>query len=141
MKYTINDIRSHLKEGKITSFELVKKSIETFEQDKKSALALNAFLYGVKDAPKKVAKRQNKYRDVEVKAQKFTPALAKRALGYGTDGKGDDVRKQHERKDKVGAVGFVGCPSVGFAVSAPDCPPCFAASLLVRCKRCGGGKR
>ncbi|QTQ11167.1 Asp-tRNA(Asn)/Glu-tRNA(Gln) amidotransferase subunit GatA [Treponema parvum] len=56
MKYTINDIRSHLKEGKITSFELVKKSIETFEQDKKSALALNAFLEIYDDALTKAKK-------------------------------------------------------------------------------------
>ena len=44
------------------------------------------------------------------------------------------------RPGGVGAVGFVGCPSVGFAVSAPDCPPCFAASLLYGARGAAEGK-
>lgn len=50
MNYTINEVRSELKAGKITSVELVKKSIDTFEADKKSALPLNAFLEMYEDA-------------------------------------------------------------------------------------------
>lgn len=44
MNYTINNMQKALKSGEITSVSLVKKSIETFEEDKKSKLPLNAFL-------------------------------------------------------------------------------------------------
>ena len=53
MKYTISEARSELKAGKITSLELVKESIKTFEDDKKSKLPLNAFLEMYDDAEKK----------------------------------------------------------------------------------------
>ncbi len=42
--YTINQTVNALKEGKISSEELVKNSVDAFEQDKKSSLPLNAFL-------------------------------------------------------------------------------------------------
>lgn len=42
--YTINETVNALKEGKISSEELVKKSVDAFESDKKSELPLNAFL-------------------------------------------------------------------------------------------------
>lgn len=50
MNYTIKDMQSALKDGTVTSAALVKKSIETFETDKKSALPLNAFLEMYDDA-------------------------------------------------------------------------------------------
>jgi len=53
MNYTIKDIREALKSGKTTSTELVKKSIETFEADRKSKLPLNAFLEMYDDASAK----------------------------------------------------------------------------------------
>ena len=53
MKYTINETRSDLKSGKVTSVQLVKESIETFEADRNSALPLNAFLEMFDDAEKK----------------------------------------------------------------------------------------
>ena len=43
MNYTIKEIQKALMSGEITSVELVKKSIETFESDKKSSQPLNAF--------------------------------------------------------------------------------------------------
>ena len=42
--YTIKETVEALKSGKVTSIQLVEKSIETFESDKKSSLPLNAFL-------------------------------------------------------------------------------------------------
>lgn len=42
--YTINQTVNALKEGKISSEELVKNSVDAFEKDKNSALPLNAFL-------------------------------------------------------------------------------------------------
>jgi aspartyl-tRNA(Asn)/glutamyl-tRNA(Gln) amidotransferase subunit A len=53
MNYTIRDMQTALKDGKVTSAELVKKSISTFETDKKSALPLNAFLEMYDDAESK----------------------------------------------------------------------------------------
>lgn len=50
MKYTINDMLKALKDGSETSVQLVKKSIETFENDKNSSLPLNAFLEMYSDA-------------------------------------------------------------------------------------------
>lgn len=55
MKYTISSVREDLKAGNITSEELVKNSIKTFESDKDSALPLNAFLEMYDDA---IAKAQ-----------------------------------------------------------------------------------
>jgi aspartyl-tRNA(Asn)/glutamyl-tRNA(Gln) amidotransferase subunit A len=53
MDYTIKDMQSALKEGTVTSAGLVKKSIATFEADKKSELPLNAFLEMYDDAESK----------------------------------------------------------------------------------------
>ncbi len=53
MNCTIKDVRSALIAGNTTSTELVKKSIETFEADKSSELALNAFLEMYSDSLKK----------------------------------------------------------------------------------------
>lgn len=50
MTYTIKDTVEELKSGKITSVSLVKNSIETFENDKKSDKPLNAFLEMYSDA-------------------------------------------------------------------------------------------
>lgn len=50
MENTIKEVRELLKSGKTTSVELVKKSIETFEEDKKSDNPLNAFLELYEDA-------------------------------------------------------------------------------------------
>lgn len=47
---TISEVVSALKAGKITSEQLVKKSIDTFEEDKSSSLPLNAFLEMYDDA-------------------------------------------------------------------------------------------
>ncbi len=47
---TISEVVSALKAGKITSEQLVKKSIDTFEADKNSSLPLNAFLEMYDDA-------------------------------------------------------------------------------------------
>jgi aspartyl-tRNA(Asn)/glutamyl-tRNA(Gln) amidotransferase subunit A len=44
MNYTIKEVRDLLKSGKTTSVQLVQDSIKTFEEDKKSAVPLNAFL-------------------------------------------------------------------------------------------------
>ena len=48
--YTIKETSQALKEGKTTSVELVKKSIDTFEKDKNSSLPLNAFIEMYDDA-------------------------------------------------------------------------------------------
>ncbi len=50
MMHSINEALAALKEGKITSVQLVKKSIDTFEADKKSSLPLNAFIEMYDDA-------------------------------------------------------------------------------------------
>ncbi len=55
MKHTIHDMRTALAEGTVTSTELVKKSLETFEADTKSRLPLNAFLELYADAEEKAA--------------------------------------------------------------------------------------
>ncbi|MCQ2577681.1 MAG: Asp-tRNA(Asn)/Glu-tRNA(Gln) amidotransferase subunit GatA [Treponema sp.] len=47
---TISETIENLKSGKITSEELVNNSVNTFEEDKKSALPLNAFLEMYDDA-------------------------------------------------------------------------------------------
>ena len=47
---TISEVVSALKAGKITSEQLVQKSIDTFEADKKTSLPLNAFLEMYDDA-------------------------------------------------------------------------------------------
>ncbi|MDD7015315.1 MAG: Asp-tRNA(Asn)/Glu-tRNA(Gln) amidotransferase subunit GatA [Treponema sp.] len=51
--YTIKETVEALKSGKVTSVQLVEKSIETFESDKKSSLPLNAFLEIYDDAVSK----------------------------------------------------------------------------------------
>ena len=56
MMYTIKETVDALKAGKTTSVELVKKSIETFEEDKKSEKPLNAFLEMYDDAVVKAEK-------------------------------------------------------------------------------------
>lgn len=53
---TINETIENLKTGKTTSVSLVKSSIDTFEEDKKSALPLNAFLEMYDDAVAKAEK-------------------------------------------------------------------------------------
>ncbi len=50
MYYTIKETREALKSGAVTSVQLVKNSIDNFENDKKSALPLNAFLEMYEDA-------------------------------------------------------------------------------------------
>ena len=55
MFYTIKDTRAALKNGEITSEQLVKNAIDTFEKDKASSIPLNAFLEMYDDA---VAKAQ-----------------------------------------------------------------------------------
>ena len=59
MNYTIIETRDALKAGKVTSAELVRKSIETFESDKKSSLPLNAFLEMYGDAVSKAESADN----------------------------------------------------------------------------------
>ena len=44
MNCTIRDMRAALKEGSVTSADIIKKSAAAFEADKKSASPLNAFL-------------------------------------------------------------------------------------------------
>ena len=53
---TISEVISALKAGKITSEQLVKQSIDTFEADKNSSLPLNAFLEMYDDAIEKAKK-------------------------------------------------------------------------------------
>jgi aspartyl-tRNA(Asn)/glutamyl-tRNA(Gln) amidotransferase subunit A len=53
MNYTIKDMQAALKDGTVSSAALVKKSIATFEADKKSTLPLNAFLEMYDDAETK----------------------------------------------------------------------------------------
>ena len=53
---TIKETVDALKSGKTSSVELVKKSIETFEEDKKSEKPLNAFLEMYDDAVVKAEK-------------------------------------------------------------------------------------
>lgn len=50
MLYTINEAREALKNGKITSAELVKSALDTFEADKSAAIPLNAFIEMYEDA-------------------------------------------------------------------------------------------
>ena len=50
---TISETIENLKSGKITSLDLVLNSVNTFEEDKKSALPLNAFLEMYDDAADK----------------------------------------------------------------------------------------
>ena len=44
MLYTIEETRNALKEGKITSTQLVQNSIETFKKDASAPIPLNAFI-------------------------------------------------------------------------------------------------
>jgi aspartyl-tRNA(Asn)/glutamyl-tRNA(Gln) amidotransferase subunit A len=60
MDYTIKGMQSALKDGTVTSAALVKKSIETFTTDKKSALPLNAFLEMYDDAEAKAESADKK---------------------------------------------------------------------------------
>ena len=53
MYYTIEETRSALKGGEITSEKLVRNSIETFEKDKSAAIPLNAFIELYDDAVSK----------------------------------------------------------------------------------------
>lgn len=53
MNYTIKEVRDSLKSGKVSSVELVKESIKTFENDKNSSIPLNAFLEMYDDAIEK----------------------------------------------------------------------------------------
>lgn len=53
MNYTIKDVTKALMKGEVTSVELVKKSIDDFENDKNSNQPLNAFLEMYNDALKK----------------------------------------------------------------------------------------
>ncbi len=50
MLYTIKEAREALKNGKVTSVELVKSARDTFENDKNSAIPLNAFIEMYEDA-------------------------------------------------------------------------------------------
>ena len=51
--FNIKDTVKALKEGTVTSAQLVKDSIDTFEKDKASAIPLNAFLEMYSDAAEK----------------------------------------------------------------------------------------
>ena len=51
--FNIKDTVKALKEGTVTSAQLVKDSIDTFEKDKASAIPLNAFLEMYSDAEEK----------------------------------------------------------------------------------------
>ena len=44
MNCTIRDMRAALKEGSVTSADIIKKSAAAFEADKKSSAPLNTFL-------------------------------------------------------------------------------------------------
>ena len=59
--YNINDAIKALKDGTVTSEELVKNSIEEFEKDKTSAIPLNAFLEMYDDAVSKAQKRSKNF--------------------------------------------------------------------------------
>ena len=54
--FNIKDTVKALKSGEITSSQLVKDSIETFEKDKASEIPLNAFLEMYGDAAEKAQK-------------------------------------------------------------------------------------
>ena len=59
--YNINDAIKALKDGTVTSEELVKNSIEEFEKDKTSSIPLNAFLEMYDDAVSKAQKRSKNF--------------------------------------------------------------------------------
>ena len=67
MNYTIKEIQKALMSGEITSVELVKKSIETFESDKKSSQPLNAFLEIYADAVSKAEEADKLIQDAKAK--------------------------------------------------------------------------
>ena len=67
MNYTIKEIQKALMSGEITSVELVKKSIETFESDKKSSQPLNAFLEIYADAISKAEEADKLIQDAKAK--------------------------------------------------------------------------
>ena len=67
MNYTIKEIQKALMSGEITSVELVKKSIETFESDKKSSQPLNAFLEIYADAVSKAEEADKLIQDAKSK--------------------------------------------------------------------------
>ncbi|MFA6857428.1 MAG: amidase family protein, partial [Treponema sp.] len=66
MDYTITDMQTALKNGTVTSAALVKKSIETFNADKKSDLPLNAFLEMYDDAESKAEAADKKIAEARV---------------------------------------------------------------------------
>ena len=55
MLYTIEETRNALKEGKITSTQLVQNSIETFKKDASAPIPLNAFIEMYEDSAEKAA--------------------------------------------------------------------------------------
>ena len=69
MNYTIKEIQKALMSGEITSVELVKKSIETFESDKNSSQPLNAFLEIYADAMSKAEEADKLIQDAKSKGE------------------------------------------------------------------------
>ena len=80
---TINETIDSLKSGKTTSVELVKKSIDTFEEDKKSDKPLNAFLEMYESALAKAEACDKEIQDARAKGSAALDALfeAKPLLG------------------------------------------------------------
>ena len=70
--YNINDAIKALKDGTVTSEELVKNSIEEFEKDKTSSIPLNAFLEMYDDA---VSKAQNADKEIAEARKNGSAAL------------------------------------------------------------------
>lgn len=67
MFYTIKDTRAALKNGQITSEQLVRNSIETFNKDKSAPIPLNAFIEMYDDAVAKAAAADKEISDARKK--------------------------------------------------------------------------
>ena len=74
MYYTIQSTRAALKAGEITSEQLVRNSIETFEKDKSAAIPLNAFIELYDDA---VSKAQEADKEIAAARAAGSAALDK----------------------------------------------------------------
>ena len=74
MYFTIDETRTALKEGKVTSSELVKNSIKTYENDKSAPIPLNAFIEMYEDS---VAKAEQADKEISGARAKGAASLEK----------------------------------------------------------------
>ncbi len=95
MPYTIKETILELKEGKTTSVDLVKKSIENFEADKHSEKPLNAFLEIYEDALLKAEAADKEIREAKETGKLDALFLEKPLLGIPFANKDNISSKGH----------------------------------------------